>query len=409
MTDDVSNTGVALQRSLLRLIDPVSGEPVLTVTTEDGTFTANSNGTITFVPAEGFIGTADPVVYQITDSLGQNDTASYTPTVEEPLESEARPDTTIGYLGAPQTVDLLDNDIADPVIGFNEDSVRLCDVTASPAEVAPNCTALSVTIPGVGNYTLTEAGLLTFTPEPDYLGTPEPLPYIVIDNFEVLVSSTYTPTVLMPPPPTAVPDRSVGPFNQSQFANVVANDSPGAGAELDAEHLLMYNPDTDTWGTDPVETLDGVYTIEAASGVELLRARTNGATVYGPTFSVAVDPSYLAPEPKPDIHQLLPSPSSRLWTSLETLPVVSAKTSDAPAKPVGSKVAIFLVDALKKIGTGPERLGEPVSVPSVLQRTELEAPETTFSVVPLPRYTPPPRKDGMFRFNVLPEWPEWKK
>jgi CshA-type fibril repeat protein len=303
MTDDVSNTGVTLQRSLLRLIDPDSGLPVTTVTTEDGTFTANSNGTITFVPADGFTGEAEPIEYQITDSLGQTDTATYTPTVEEPLETEASPDTTIGYIGDPQTVNLLDNDTADPVIGFNEESVRLCDVTASPAEESPNCTALSVTIPGVGVYTLSESGLLTFTPEPDYLGTPEPLPYIVIDNFEVLVSSTYTPTVLMPPPPTAVPDRSVGPFNQSQFANVVANDSPGVGAELEAEHLLMYNPDTDTWGTDPVETLDGVYTIEAASGVELLRARTSGATVYGPTFSVAVDPTFIG-----NLHKIVFTP-----------------------------------------------------------------------------------------------------
>jgi CshA-type fibril repeat protein len=303
MTDDSSNTGVVLQRSLLRLIDPDSGLPVTSVTTEDGMFTANTDGTITFVPADGFIGTADPVVYQITDSLGQTDTATYTPTVEEPLETEASPDTTIGYLGDPQTVDLLDNDTADPAIGFNEETVRLCDVSASPAEVAPNCTALSVTIPGVGNYTLTEAGLLTFTPEPDYLGTPDPLPYIVIDNFDVVVSSTYTPTVLMPPPPTAVPDRSVGPFNQSQFSNVVANDSPGTGTELDAEHLLMYNPETDTWGTDPVVTLDGVYTIEPASGVRIASARMGGAAMHGPLFTVAVDPFFIG-----NLHKIVFTP-----------------------------------------------------------------------------------------------------
>jgi CshA-type fibril repeat protein len=200
-------------------------------------------------------------------------------------------------------VNLLDNDTADPVIGFNEESVRLCDVTTSPAEESPNCTALSVTVPGVGVYTLTESGQLTFTPEPDYLGTPEALPYIVIDNDKVLVSSTYTPTVLMPPPPTAVPDTSVGPFNQSQFANVVANDSPGTGAELDAGYLLMYNPDTDTWGIDPVETLDGVYTIEAATGIELVRARQSAATLYGTSFSVVVDPTFMG-----NLHKIVFTP-----------------------------------------------------------------------------------------------------
>jgi hypothetical protein len=125
----------------------------------------------------------------------------------------------------------------------------------------------------------------------------------VIDNVDVLASSTYTPTVLMPLPPTAVPDRSVGPFNKSQFANVIANDSPGAGAELDAEYLLIYNPETDTWGTEPVVTLDGVYTIEPASGIELVRARTSGAALHGPTFSVVVDPTFIG-----NLHKIVFTP-----------------------------------------------------------------------------------------------------
>jgi hypothetical protein len=125
----------------------------------------------------------------------------------------------------------------------------------------------------------------------------------VIDNFDVVVSSTYTPTVLMPLPPTAVPDRSVGPFNQSQFSNVVANDSPGTGTELDAEHLLMYNPETDTWGTDPVVTLDGVYTIEPASGVRIASARMSGSAMHGPLFTVAVDPFFIG-----NLHKIVFTP-----------------------------------------------------------------------------------------------------
>jgi uncharacterized repeat protein (TIGR01451 family) len=54
-------------------------------------------------------------------------------------------------------------------------------------------------VAGVGTYKVDTAGMMTFTPEPGYLGTPQPITYVVHDSIGQTVTSTYTPTVTAPP------------------------------------------------------------------------------------------------------------------------------------------------------------------------------------------------------------------
>jgi CshA-type fibril repeat protein len=65
-----------LDPSTLRLIDPVSGVPVDSVTAAGvGTWTVNDDGTVTFTPAPGFVGTAT-LNYQVADTQGRTTTAT---------------------------------------------------------------------------------------------------------------------------------------------------------------------------------------------------------------------------------------------------------------------------------------------------------------------------------------------
>jgi LPXTG-motif cell wall-anchored protein len=225
---------------------------------------------------DGFIGVATPVTYRVTDSLGQSTTATYTPTVNPPVEPVANPDSTSGWIGIAQGIDLLTNDTSDPSTQLDRASARLCapaDSQPTPEtvvvpEVSPNCVSTSVTIDGIGKYELTN-GVIKFTPESDYVGKPDPLTYVVSDLNGLIASSTYTPEVLMPAKPLANPDTSIGPFNESQFEYIIVNDQAGEGTSLDPTYLMIYDPITAKWGTADVVTVDGTYSIEPAQGLSM--------------------------------------------------------------------------------------------------------------------------------------------
>jgi CshA-type fibril repeat protein len=122
----------------------------------------------------------------VTDNSGQSATSTYTPTVEPPPAPTALPDVTSGKKGAVQTVNLLTNPDGTDAAGITgvtlkADSVKLCDPNPT-AEVAPDCTKTLVTVAGVGTYSVDSSGVMTFTPEPNYTGTPAPLAYTVLDS-----------------------------------------------------------------------------------------------------------------------------------------------------------------------------------------------------------------------------------
>ena len=66
----------------------------------------------------------------------------------------AAPDTSTGLDTTPQSVNMLANDTAASGTSLVAGSTRLCDPGASPAQVAPDCLATSVTVAGVGTYSL---------------------------------------------------------------------------------------------------------------------------------------------------------------------------------------------------------------------------------------------------------------
>jgi CshA-type fibril repeat protein len=239
LTNDTAATGETLVASTLKLCDPATSQvsPNCNATSVtiagQGTYTV-SNGSVVFTPLINFIGTATPVAYQISDSLGQTATTTYTPTVVAPVAPVAVNDTSSGPLNVAQVKTVLANDTTAAGVTLTATSVKLC----SSSQTSPNCTATSVTISGQGNYVVdTSTGVVTFTPVNNWSGTSTAVAYQVTANSGQVVSATYTPTVI--PAPTVVADTTSGPYNTVQTSNVLVNDAAASGTTLAASTLKL--------------------------------------------------------------------------------------------------------------------------------------------------------------------------
>jgi len=186
-----------------------------------GTYTVNSDGSVTFDPLPTFSGTATAVTYQVADSLGQVTSATITPTVYAP--PNAVNDTSSGNYDTNQVISPLSNDV-DGSGTIEATTVKLC----SSGQVAPNCTATTLTVAGEGTYTVNANGTVTFDPLPSFTGTASPITYQVSDSLGQTDSATITPTVGAPPLPAAVDDTSSGAYDTNQVISPITNDTRGA-------------------------------------------------------------------------------------------------------------------------------------------------------------------------------------
>ena len=142
----------------------------------EGTYTIDKNGKVTFTPEPDFVGQAKGVTVKRVDENGTPVTAKYTPTVlgkatTENVVSE-------GAKGQPQS--------NTPV--FKGD----VDTTVAPT-FSDGTTEKKV--PGEGTYTIDATGEVTFTPEPNFVGTATPVEVVRKDKNGKTIKASYTPTV----------------------------------------------------------------------------------------------------------------------------------------------------------------------------------------------------------------------
>ncbi|HFR3771109.1 TPA: cadherin-like domain-containing protein, partial [Streptococcus suis] len=195
-----------------QFIDPTTGQPTDVTTlpalkdgVQVGTYTLDpTTGQVVFQPNKDFTGTPDAITVQVTDKNGTPVTATYTPTVT-PVVPTAVEATSTGKQGQPQTGTLTFTE-GDPVAPIDNSTLTLLDENGQPAKEVP---AKDENGKEVGTYVLNEDGTITFTPNPDYVGTPVPVTVQVKDANGTPVETTYSPTVT-PVVPTAVAVASVG-------------------------------------------------------------------------------------------------------------------------------------------------------------------------------------------------------
>ena len=207
-----------------KLVDPATGQVTnatsVTVAGE-GTYSINdATGEVTFVPEPGFTGTAKGITVSLTAPVGRDKdgtvrdeylktaTAKYTPTVtpititptdkvSEDVQNVPQTQTPTFELSNDKTAKITSKKLVDPATGQPTDET-------------------TVTVPGEGTYTIDPTtGAVTFTPEPDFVGTAKGIKVqatATITNAKgetstITAEASYTPTVKSAAP-TAKPATS---------------------------------------------------------------------------------------------------------------------------------------------------------------------------------------------------------
>ena len=232
-----------------KLIDPTTGQPTDKVVVDgEGTYTIE-DGKVKFQPEPQFTGKGEGVEVQRVDKNGTPVTAKYTPKVV-PVTPTGEDKTSVGPKGQPQT-GTPEFEGGSVKINGKEETVEIDK--AVPAKLVDPKTGDpvdSVTVEGEGTYTIDKDGKVTFTPEPEFLGTATGVTVQRVDKNGTEVTAKYTPTVT---PVTATVDKtSEGPKNTPQ------SETPEFTGDVD----LDVPPTFSDGSTTKVIEGEGKYTID---------------------------------------------------------------------------------------------------------------------------------------------------
>ena len=265
-----------------KFIDPATGEP--TDATElpamkdgkqVGTYTIDpATGKVTFTPNKDFIGTPDSITVQAKDANGTPATAKYTPTVT-PVAPTAEDVTSTGKQGQEQkeTPKFTEGDPVAPITINADQPAKFIDPeTGEPTDA----TELPAMKDGkqVGTYKLDPlTGEVTFTPNKDFVGTPDGISVQAKDANGTPATAKYTPTVT-PVAPTAEDVTSTGKQGQEQKQTPKFTEGdPVAPITISADNPAKFiDPETGepTDATELPAMKDGkqvgTYTIDPATG-----------------------------------------------------------------------------------------------------------------------------------------------
>ena len=248
----------------------------------EGTYTINSDDTITFKPLKQFTGKATPVTVKRVDTNGTEVTATYTPNVTK-VTPTSTPATSSGPQGVPQTGTPVFKE-GDPAVPIDMTKQMTFD-DGQPKKI----------VAGVGEYTINSDGSITFTPDKKYVGTPASVTVKRVDENGTEVTATYTPTV------TEVTPRSTNAESsglQGQPQSGKPTFTPGDKAvPIDMSQPMTFEDNQTTKKVDKVGTYviesDGTITftpdkqyVGTPSPVTVKRVDTNGTEVtatYTPT------------------------------------------------------------------------------------------------------------------------------
>ena len=162
-----------------------------------GTYTIAPDGAVTFTPEKQFVGKPDPVTVKRVDKNGTPVTATYSPEFTKVTPTGTNANST-GPQGVPQTGSPTFQG-GDPLVPI-DDSVEPTFADGSKEK----------NIPGQGTYTIAPDGAVTFTPDKQFVGKPDPITVKRIDKNGTPVTATYSPEFTKVTP-TGTDATSTGP------------------------------------------------------------------------------------------------------------------------------------------------------------------------------------------------------
>ena len=355
----------------------------------EGTYTINSDDTITFKPLKQFTGKATPVTVKRVDANGTEVTATYTPNVTK-VTPTSTPATSSGPQGVPQTGTPVFKE-GDPAVPIDYNKQMTFD-NDQPKKI----------VAGVGEYTINSDGSITFTPDKKYVGTPAAVTVKRVDENGTEVRATYTPTVTKVTP-TGTGDKTEGLQGQVQEGHVTftpGHDSvpfpaettplfdnnstvkevPNVGKfEVDANGKVTFTPDKQFKGTTPELTL--------------IRADVNGTPVTVKYQAV--------------VKEVVPTGTNATSTGLQGLPQSGTPTFTAGDKAVPidiaqpmtfednqttkkvDKVGTYVIESDGSITFTPDKQYVGTPAPVTIKRVDTNGTEVTATYTPtVTRVTP---------------------
>ena len=290
----------------------------------EGTYSIDpTTGVVTFEPLPTFTGKAKGVNVQVsvtaTDSEGNKvpvtSKGKYTPEVT-PVKPTGEDVTSSGKQGQEQT--------GKPVFTQGDETAPITINEQQPAKFVVNGQPVDdKEIPAtkdgkeIGKYVIDPlTGVVTFKPNKDFVGTPDPATVEVKDKNGTPATATYTPTVT-PVTPTAEPKETTGKQGQPQTQETESMFKQGDEvAPIDKTTVKLVDPSGNEVTTMPA-TKDGkevgTYTIDPTTGVitfqpnkdftgtpdsaKVVAKDTNGTKVET-TYTPTVTPVVPTAEPK---------------------------------------------------------------------------------------------------------------
>ena len=398
------------------------------VVPNEGTYTVDENGVVTFTPEPNFTGKASGVTVKRADKNGTEVTAKYTPTVK-PVTPTAKDATTTDVQGSTQTGKPVFTPGTTTVNGV-EKTVELSDKPAKLVDPKTGDPVDSVTVDGEGTYTVDPDGTVTFTPNKDFTGQATGVTVKREDKNGTPVTAQYTPVVL-PVTPTAKDVTSIGEKGAKQSETPVFK---AGSTKLNGKTVIVpidekVAPTFEDGTTTKEVPGEGTYTIDKngkvtftpekdfvgkATGVTVKRVDENGTpvtatytpTVLGKTSTKDVTsegakntPQSNTPEFKGDVDPTVP-PTFEDGTTEKVVPGEGTYTIDKDGKVTFTPEKDFVGTATPVEVVRKDKNGKTIQA----SYTPTVRPDTKFVVVGKDGKETElvPSKDGKNPSEVIP-------
>jgi CshA-type fibril repeat protein len=238
-------------------LDPATAGIQITFSViNEGTYTVNALGIVTFTPALNYNGVATPVNYTVNDNLGLvSNSATINVTVDAVNDSSV----------ANNDLNTTNEDIAVAIVVTANDTDVDGTIDGTTVDLDPATSGIQTTftVAGEGIYTFDALGTVTFTPVLNYNGVATPVNYTVNDNLGLTSNSaTINVTVAaVNDAPVAINDSITTNEDTSVTIAVTANDTDVDGT-IDGATVDL-DPDTSGIQTTFTVTGEGTYTVDA--------------------------------------------------------------------------------------------------------------------------------------------------
>ena len=322
-----------------KLVDPVSGEKVNSVTTDEGTYEIDENtGKVNFTPAPGFIGNAKPLTVSANVTLTGDDgnpvvvesSTTYTPTVYGVKPSN---DETKGKQGQTQESKSGKDRFSELNTGTNTPDGTNVDWSTAKYSLEGADEEGKVVVPGEGTYTIDETGKVTFTPLPTFKGKAQGVEVKVAvtatdtegNKVEVTSSGDYTPEVEAVEP-TAEPKETSGKQGKPQTQDATTMFKEGdESAPINKSTVKLVDPTGAEVTTMPALKDGkevGTYTLDPETGVITFQPNKDFTGTPDPAKVTAADKNGTKVETTytPTVTPVVPEGQDKTTTNLQGKP-----------------------------------------------------------------------------------------